>query len=132
VSITFTVTKKTGGDGFAHVGYINATGRDLGTVVIALVTRLTGSDFDSSAPTARMPSNDGQKRSASPPNKLFFAPFTDAVFQKETGSYSQALSPNYTPVLFHNPRGVGDSASRQTGKHSAQPQGANRNNKQHY
>lgn len=33
-SITFTVTKKADGDGFAHVGHLDATGRDLGTVVV--------------------------------------------------------------------------------------------------
>src|SRR5687767_9387651 len=34
VSIVFTVTKKTGGDGLAHVGFIDATGVDLDRVVI--------------------------------------------------------------------------------------------------
>jgi hypothetical protein len=60
-------------------------------------------------------------------NKLFWGRFRNPNFQKETVSYSQALWPNYTPVLFPKRRGVGDSASRQAGKHSAQPQGANRN-----
>jgi hypothetical protein len=89
--------------------------------------RLLGIDsVDSLAPTERCPPGT-EKRSARPRNKLFFGPFTDPVLQKENGSYSQALSPNYTPVLFPKRKRVGDSASRQTGKHSAQPQGANRN-----
>jgi hypothetical protein len=33
-NITFTVTKVAGGDGFAHVGWINAPGRDLGNVTV--------------------------------------------------------------------------------------------------
>src|SRR5207248_7571559 len=33
-SLTFSVVKVPGGDGLANVGYINATGHDLGTVTV--------------------------------------------------------------------------------------------------
>jgi len=77
-----------------------------------------------------VPSNELRKRPAIPQNQLFFGRFRRRVFQSKRPSYSQAPASNYTPVLFHKQRAVADSASRQTGKHSAQPQGANRNNKQ--
>jgi hypothetical protein len=75
----------------------------------------------------------GAKTVRNTPKQTFFEAFAEAAFQKETPSYSQGVGSYYDCKPVPKRKQVGDSASRQTGKLSAQPQGANRNNnKQHY
>ncbi|HJZ94165.1 MAG TPA: hypothetical protein VKE40_25095 [Gemmataceae bacterium] len=53
-SLRMTVVRAPGGDGLSNVGYINATGVDLGTVVIrGDLSRITAGDADMSTPAAR-------------------------------------------------------------------------------